>query len=162
MGYFGSVSHRVDIKLAISATTSFSSAPVGPFAQFISPLEVLIPIDSTSNDPFSQGIVAYSNGDYQLAIASLEQAVYPVTPPYAKLYLGVSQLLHGQAPAAIETFENMQRLNTAGLDHALNWYLALAYLEDEQEHKAIPLLEQLKTHISYSKSAEQILLELQD
>ncbi len=70
----------------------------------------------------------YRSGDYAAAASRLAAAArkYP-NAAEVHLYLGTSQLLLGDARAAVESLLAAQRLSTADRRDAATWYLAVAY-----------------------------------
>lgn len=110
---------------------------------------------------------AYDAGDYPQVITVITGygTAYPETIQHeTTLVLGLAYFYTDQFEKAIEQFRKIQSLEyfTAVKEDA-QWYLALAYLEDEQEETTQQLLEEItpfKNHKHY-KSAMDLLQQLE-
>lgn len=156
----GAVAIGLGIVVWFFLRPSAPTPPDGPIAT--APIELLFPIDPYRQDPFTLGMLAYKEKQYKEAIELLQQLDIEQDPPYAKLYLGVSQLLYGVEKQAIQTLEPIEQAENPHLIHLTRWYLAMAYLEADNPQQAIPLLKKLERHISYSGKAQKILETLEN
>jgi len=117
-----------------------------------------------ANEDYLKAIEAYDNENYSAAIATLTQRVakYPdeIT---SQLLLGNSYLNVSppQTPKAIVLFKNITERETNIYITTANWYLALAYLQNNQQNEAKAIFEDLSQNASgrYANLAKKILTE---
>lgn len=120
----------------------------------------------TSNDSdYQAAIEAYEVKDYATAIPILEQALV-ATPNDndIKMLLGNSYLgaKQGQAQAAVDLFKPLAADESSLYIEQAEWYLALAYLQNDQVVEAQSLLEEIAAEEigKYPKLARAILKQL--
>lgn len=111
---------------------------------------------------YLNAINAYDNGNYKEAIPSLLQRI--VTKPNdipTQLLLGNSYLNVSppQTPKAIELFKKIAEGNSDLYSMTANWYLALAYLQNNEPAGAKAIFEDLSQNASgrYANLSKQIL-----
>ena len=101
-----------------------------------------------------QGEVAL--GDYQKAHQNFIQLkAAGQVPEVLDLYLGISYLQLDDATAAIELWEDVK--NTHPYEAQIRWYLALAYLKNNQPRKAETILTSISSDAYKYKQANSIL-----
>jgi tetratricopeptide (TPR) repeat protein len=119
---------------------------------------------SPEKDAYAEGIAAYDERDYILAIEKLE-LVPQDDPRYgaSRLYLGNVYLALVEPDKAIEVLEAAQKAGDANLREAIQWYLGLAYLSDGNEKMGRSLLENLATTSTdiYGEKAKELLGEME-
>ena len=111
---------------------------------------------------YLNAIKAYDNGNYKEAIPSLVQRVaakpddFPTQLLLGNSYLNVSP---PQTQKAIELFKKIAEGNSDLYSTTANWYLALAYLQNNQSEAAKAIFEDLSQNASnrYANLSKQIL-----
>lgn len=104
-------------------------------------------------------IEAYKTGRYD---AVIDQLTIPAqdrqTEPYRHYFLGLTYLAKQQPAAAIAPLQEAVGTATGALRQKADWFLALAYLKNEQPELASPILNRIRldtTH-PYHTLAEQL------
>ncbi|MEZ0612053.1 hypothetical protein ACAW74_26320 [Fibrella sp. WM1] len=104
-------------------------------------------------------IEAYKTGRYD---AVIDQLAIPAqdrqTEPYRHYFLGLTYLAKQQPAAAIAPLQEAVGTSTGALRQKADWFLALAYLKNEQPELASPILNRisLDTAHPYHTLAEQL------
>lgn len=130
--------------------------------EYLTPLEnVLITTDSRNTfAELDQGMAAYDQQNYKLAIALLGSYYRRTADVNAGLFLGVSHLMSGNAPAAAAVLETCAAQADYPALEAIQWYWALAYLKEGQTDRARNLLNSIPADGIYGAQALQLLNEL--
>jgi tetratricopeptide (TPR) repeat protein len=116
----------------------------------------------TATEGKAQALQAYEEGDYERA-AALLGACLRATPPDAEclFYAGLAALGRRRLPEAERYLLQVVSLPPNDYAGRARWYLALAYLKDDQPQKAEPLLRELRGRGGfYGKKAGELLAEL--
>lgn len=154
----------VIIGLAVGGMFVTSSGLFAPSETALLVQEYLEPFENLISPPeggaLAQGMMAYDQGDYKSATQLLSAYVQNNTDPQARFYLGVSQLLDGQLAPAISNLEILAKAEDLP-QKAAQWYLALAYLKNDEIKKATPLIEGLKDNGVFGPKAQPLLQKLQ-
>lgn len=95
-------------------------------------------------ESLAKALYWYDTGQYAKASEALSAQQIPEE---ADIYLGVSYLAQSRLAEAIETLEN----STAP---AAQWYLALAYLQQQETEKGVALLKEIERSEGHSFSAK--------
>ena len=109
-----------------------------------------------------QAAVEYREGHYREALElyekSLESATYK---SQIRMYMGNCYLALGTNPEqAVRLFQEILRDQNSGLQQKANWYLALAYLKNQEPEQAIAQLKKIATHPkAYHKEQALTLLK---
>lgn len=118
---------------------------------------------SVQSNHWEQGLYAYDQGRYEAAIAAWEKDLPEAKAPgKVAFFLGLSLMEIQRIPEAIPYLEQA-RFNQIDLYEAATWYLALAYLHEDQKMKSQKLLEELirgKAH-AFTESAKSLYRELE-
>jgi len=116
---------------------------------------------SEADSPIMAAINAYNKADYVSALEAFRQV--PSDHPQqalVQLYTGISALETGAEGEAIQVLKPLAE-QAGDYQGAAQWYLALAYLKQD-DAKAIPLLRKLAENGGYrATSAQEILEELE-
>jgi tetratricopeptide (TPR) repeat protein len=122
-----------------------------------------LPTPSTS-PLFSEGLQAYNEGDYKKAAEILTEATKESPNEWSAWYfLGVSYYLDGQARPAITALLVADSLNKYAMEIEVKWYLAQAYLLDNDPDSALPILQWLEEKPSdYSSRATDLIKQIQE
>ncbi|NUO02351.1 MAG: hypothetical protein HUU01_17230 [Saprospiraceae bacterium] len=127
----------------------------------LAPLEnVLITSDVRSSlSELDQGMAAYDQHDYEQAVSLLGRYYQRTEDVNAGLFLGVAHLMQGDELAAITVLEACARGAEYPALEAIHWYLALAFLKNEQPERARTLLEGIPNDGIYGAPALKLLNE---
>lgn len=130
------------------------AAPPSPFLQRDT---------ARAQQPLLQGAEAYEQGDYHRAIVQWQQ-VPADHPRYGevRLYLGISELANGQPQAAIQGLTPLLQAPQPELQQSAQWYLALAWLRQQEPQQVLPLLRELASgRSSFATRAQKLLAEIE-
>ncbi|MBI5058901.1 tetratricopeptide repeat protein [candidate division KSB1 bacterium] len=112
-------------------------------------------------DFFSEGMDAYCTGDYERAATLLSQAVtHDSENDSAWLYLGVSYYLQEDAGPALKALRQATSSTSPGVRNAGQWYLAQAFLLNNQADSALEVLEQVDRESRWSPRADLLATKL--
>lgn len=128
---------------------------------YLQPFENTLFLLENQSDPLWNGMQAYEAGDYTLAYKELQQAWNQQPDAPIQFYLGVSQLLAGQAEQAIASLQDEDLLNDDAIGEDAGWYLGLSYLEAGKIEEARQILHELKDSQGYQEQAQAILNKLE-
>jgi tetratricopeptide (TPR) repeat protein len=110
---------------------------------------------------FTKGMDAYYTGNYSTAVSLLSQAVSrDSTDLTAWLYLGVSDYLLKNAPGAISTLRRVVSSQDRGTYSDAQWYLAQAFLLNNQPDSAWQRLEDVERTSPWSPKADLLRVKL--
>lgn len=115
-----------------------------PRAPYVAPTERAVLRGSTTR-AFDLAMMAYQQNDLAKAIDRLEVLSESETPDTAEanFYLGVSLLLVGRNQAAIAPLRKALQSTTGARQESCQYYLALAYLKNNQPQQALAEIETL-------------------
>jgi len=119
-----------------------------------------LPRDNANlSDPGDAGKQAYDRQTYKRAYTALLQDVASGGDSLNLIYASVAAIGSGQAEKAIPILESLVDANNWRLYQSeISWYLALAYVYEEQNGQAISLLEKMvDTGGEYSAEAQALL-----
>lgn len=134
------------------------------FAENFKPLpDVIVNRDEEENDLLTIGMSAYSHQDYMVAVSHLEQFVNrenstETNKRNATIYIGITNLALGNINTAIQNFNKITRENPT-FREAAEWYLALAYLKQQDFEncaKQLKIIESNPQH-EYRLQAKELL-----
>ncbi len=116
----------------------------------------------TATDAKAQALQAYENGAYERAATLLSSCAGAPSPDAECLFFaGLSSLALSRLPEAERHLLQVVTLPPNDYAGRARWYLALAYLKDDQPGKAEPLLRELQGQGGfYGKKATELLKEL--
>lgn len=135
--------------------------PSSPADEFFAHL----PRDNANlSDPGDAGKQAYDQQTYRKAYTALLQDVSSGGDSLNLIYASVAAIGSGQAEKAIPILEPLVGANNWQLYQSeIAWYLALAYVYEEQNRQAINLLEKIvDTGGEYSAEAQALLATLKE
>lgn len=118
---------------------------------------VFLPNNSQSLTDFQAGMAAYDAGRYDEAARLLDVYVSQNPDNAARLYLGVARLMLGQPKEAILPLADAAQSPEPPIQEAALWYLALAYLENDNPLAAQQALEMIPAGGIYSEQAKELL-----
>lgn len=96
------------------------------------------------DDPLSEGLRAYQNANYALAIAELKEiANRENESKNGSFYLALSYLASDDASLAIPILRDLVEDESFKLGEQANWYLGLAFLKNSEPDKARKVLRSL-------------------
>lgn len=102
----------------------------------------------------------YENGAYKIAIASFEKLYESTGETYYLFYIANAEMAEKNTTAAIKTLETHQRYKDEFSEKS-QWYLALAYLSNNETEKAKTLLKTILENETYNyKKARELLKNL--
>lgn len=131
---------------------------------FITPLENTIFVEDGNYvmQTLRSGMEAYDAKDYTTAVTRL-QAYYDKTKDAnGGLYLGITHLLLKDAQKAVTLLQPVSLQLDGPAREAANWYLALGYLQLNEEQNSIDILRDLSAGIFYKDKATQLLEQLKN
>ncbi len=151
------------VAIILVATSAMFFTSTGLFApsesemlaqQFLEPFENII--GTPGNGLLAEGMEAYDKGGFSKASKLLSTYLQNDDNPPIRLYLGISQLFAEELTSAIE---NLEKTRATGLspNGVAEWYLALAFLKNDEISNAIPLLESLQENEQFGEKANQVL-----
>jgi hypothetical protein len=112
-------------------------------------------------DLFGEGMDAYCTGDYAKAAEHLSQVVARDSKnDSAWLYLGVSHYLHKDARPAITALRHVSSSVIPGVRDAAQWYIAEAFLLNNQADSTLQILEQVDRESRWSPKADLLATKL--
>lgn len=106
------------------------------------------------------GMAAYEAARYDEAASLLKGYVSRNPDNTARVYLGVAQLMAGQSKEAIPPLADAAQSPEPPIQEAALYYLALAYLENNNARAAIQALESIPPDSFFSHSAQDLLKKL--
>jgi tetratricopeptide (TPR) repeat protein len=108
---------------------------------------------------FSMGMQAYNEGNYKDAAAILSEATVESPANWSGwFFLGVSYFMDGQAKPAIDALLKADSLNRYAMEIEVKWYLAQAYLLNNDPDGALPYLQWLAEKPGeYSSKAKDLI-----
>lgn len=121
------------------------------------PFGIQINVDQNGTTSFDKGIQAYEQKNYLTASQHLEQHLKKNYDSNAQFYLGLSYLLNNKTVDAIGALERTVDTATPPILEVAQWYLALAYIKNEQVPNAKNLLNNLTTNEEYGERATNLL-----
>jgi tetratricopeptide (TPR) repeat protein len=114
------------------------------------------------NNPEKSAYAFYDAKNYEAAIPAFQLLLQLKNDPKDYFFLGNAYLANGNITEAIDTFRKLLELPSDFKDRA-NWYLALAYLKNDNSDLAQSTLKDLSKNaqaLSYKEKAAQLLKEL--
>lgn len=152
--------------------SSTTHAATDLFSQYYTPLAIAIPNEGISRgetqeysyalSPVTEALNLYEQGDYKAANVAFASISAEQKSEATNFYHSLSLLSNGEISAAIQLLEQLET-STEDIRYVENirWYLALAYVKDDQLSKAIPFLEALQDSKHFQHKASNILSKLQ-
>lgn len=137
-----------------------SSTPHQLYTEYFSPYQNLAGVRGNDEHFYSQGMAAYSAGNYGDALmylkkVSKEDSVYKD----ALLYSGICQLVLKNSNDAIRMFEKLEK-NDEVYSQQVNWYVALAYLQSDRPKEAKNKLLKIKRGDFKYQESQELLKKL--
>lgn len=117
--------------------------------------------DNQDDSTEKMAFVAYETSDYAGAIALFTQLREEKQAGYIDFYLAQSYLGEGQLENAIAFFKRISA-HTADFAEEARWYLALAYLKNEDKERAVQQLKAIVSEKGYKQQEASTLLEKLD
>lgn len=131
------------------------------YNEFYEPYSAYAPVtmrgDESIATPMKEAMLAYEISDYAVAAEKLE-----TLPPSGErdFYLAHSYLATGKQQKAVPLLEQLAETG-AEPRSTINWYLALAYIKNDNTTEASEILERLAANDnSYQQKAKQLLKDL--
>jgi hypothetical protein len=112
-----------------------------------------------SEDIKSEAFYEYDNGNYEKSLVLFSKIYDTDKDDYALFYKALSQMELQKTTEAIATFKQFDLGKNNAFTPFVKWYLALAYLKEKQQDKAIPLLKSLTENENPQEDQAQKLLE---
>lgn len=110
----------------------------------------------------SEAFYEYDSGNYEKSLTLFSKIYETDKDDYALFYKALSQMELQKTTEAIATFKQFDLGKNNAFTPFVKWYLALAYLKENQEEKAIPLLKSLsETQNPQQEMAQKLLKELE-
>ncbi|MGN6438631.1 MAG: tetratricopeptide repeat protein [Agriterribacter sp.] len=145
------------VAVAVISLLWFShSTPDKIFARYFVPDDGL-PLAMSGNQGlyhFYNGMVSYKEEDYSKAI-DIWQQIQPASDT-VQYYLGVALLNNNNSTAAIPPLLKVAQTNESAWHLKASWYLALAYLKNNQTANAIAWLKKLNNEERARRLAKDI------
>ncbi len=123
----------------------------------IRPLENVFFLEHDSLQVLQKAMEAYDAGQYARASRLLEAYLKDNNDSAARLFLGVCYLLDQRPEQAISTLATAAQSQEVPVQEAALWYLALAYLENNQPVMAKQILEAISVESIYREEAKALL-----
>lgn len=103
----------------------------------------------------------YDSGNYQKSLELFSEIYETDKDDYALFYKALSQMELHETKDAILTFNQFDLTKNNAFTPFVKWYLALAYLKENQKENAIPLLENLaNTENPQQEMAQKLVSDL--
>lgn len=128
----------------------------------VRPLEnvLFLPTNGQGLADLQAGMAAYDAQRFAEAARSLEAYLSRRPDHAARVYLGVARLLSGQAKKAIQPLTDATQSQEPPIQEAAFWYLALAYLDNDNPHAARQALESIPVDGIYGLQSQELLEKL--
>lgn len=136
---------------ALSPTQELSRSTVIPLENVL-----FLPDSGTGLAELQAGMSAYDAGRYAEAARALDTYTNQRTDNAARVYLGVSLLLSGQADAAVAPLSDAALSPEPPVQEAALWYLALTYLEINNPRAAKQTLDRIPDGGLFGDQARQL------
>jgi hypothetical protein len=142
------------------------SAPVSVdklYSQYYSPYDAdAVTRSASDKNSLDHAIISYSNADYSGALSELNNITAKNPQDFmAWFYRGLSCLEVHQAAEAVRSFRMIPSSWDSPYKEYLDWYLAMALLQNSDRSEAKNMLEQIKNHNGYyAGKAGEILNKL--
>lgn len=115
-----------------------------------------------SEDIKSEAFYEYDNGNYEKSLVLFSKIYETDKDDYALFYKALSQMELQKTTEAIATFKQFDLGKNNAFTPFVKWYLALAYLKENQKALAMPLLKSLsETQNPQQEMAQKLLKELE-
>ena len=144
---------------------------VNPYSEWLSfekayyqPQNDRAPSNTAAEEAFQQGMEFYQKNNFRAAIALLGKAVQEDSlEGRFWLYLGISYYLDHQAAQAVTALTKAELLSEPAQRNRARWYLAQAYLLEQDTVRCIPLLKSLINEgFEYSEEADSLLIRIRE
>lgn len=137
-------------------------SPTELFAEYFSPLPNVLAPEVRGSDQqtaLQQALQSYATADYEVALSAFDQVATSERTAGYFLYRGITELALEQGPAAQAS---LAKVTGDSFRFSQQWYLSLAYLQEDQLDEARQLLEQIQDagQHPYQKQASELLLKL--
>lgn len=113
---------------------------------------------------FLDAITHYRSGNYERVVEQLRTLpADKQTIPYKNYLLGLSYLASKQSAEAIPFLIRAQKTSLPELHRKAEWFLALAYVKNNQKERALPILKRISTEPAhpFQSLAQRVLLKIQ-
>ena len=115
-----------------------------------------------SEDIKSEAFYEYDNGNYEKSLVLFSKIYETDKDDYALFYKALSQMELQKTTEAIATFKQFDLGKNNAFTPFVKWYLALAYLKENQKEQAMPLLKSLsETQNPQQEMAQKLVDELE-
>lgn len=140
----------------------FASQPQKISRDALQPLEnvLFMPNSGQALPDLQKGMAAYEAAHYNEAAQLLEKYVHRNPDNAARVYLGISRLMAGQSKEAIQPLAEAAQSPVPPIQETALWYLALAYLENNNAHAAVQALESIPPDGLYGFQAQDLLKKI--
>ncbi len=139
-------------------TNQFYTAYFEPYPNVVAPL---VRSNQGDEELASRAFAFYDQGLYGESAVAFEQLYRESRENYALLYQAISLMADGHTEKAIPLLEGQDWSEAPTYTSVASWYLALAYLNNQQASKAEPLLQNVAdSDHNLSIPAKKILEEL--
>lgn len=134
------------------------SDPKALFHEFFEPYPMILTERGNGDEPFLVLIEAYDQTDWVTVQAELNRIPTGTLPgPLKDLYLSIALLGQDNASGAEKLLERYRQDPADGLyQHTLEWYLALAFLQNGKVDEARELLIRLSRDVTSASAVERI------
>lgn len=128
----------------------------------LQPLEnvLFLPNNGQALADLQTGMAAYEAGRYDEAARLLNVYVRRNSDNTARVYLGVARLMSNQSKEAIPPLADAVQSPEPPIQEAALWYLALAYLENDNARAAVQALKSIPPDGIYGVHAREMLEKL--
>lgn len=125
----------------------------------LQPLEnvLFLPNDGQALADLQTGMAAYEAEQYAEAARLLDVYVNRNSDNAARVYLGVARLMAGQSKEAVPPLADAAQSPEPPIQETALWYLALAYLENDNARAAVQALESIPPNGIYGSQAQELL-----
>ncbi|GAB4497752.1 MAG: hypothetical protein OHK0019_31930 [Saprospiraceae bacterium] len=126
----------------------------------LQPLDNVVFLPNNNNQTltdYQAGMAAYDAKRYDEATRLLDAYVSQNPDNAARVYLGVARLMLGQSKEAIPPLADAAQSPEPPIQETALWYLALAYLQNNNVRAAVQALEAIPTDGIYGTQARELL-----
>lgn len=114
-----------------------------------------------NEDEKSTAFFEYDGGNYEKSLVLFSKIYKTENADYALFYRALSEMELQKTSDAIASFNQFDLSKNNAFTPFVKWYLALAYIKENQKEKAIPLLKTLaETENPQEEMAQKLLKEL--
>ena len=128
------------------------------FAAYFKPHPDVLTSRGANESLLNEAMVAYESANYQRAESLFEQVLDEGESVEVRFYLAQTYLATGEYEPARQLLVALQRTDRFSLKEASQWYLALAYLGQDDLESAVTLLQEIQASPNHAYGTQSMQL----